>query len=248
MFLKSIFSGTLITAILVGVLAATRLMDTSVEENDLILYEIEEITMSPEPEPPLEEEDMEEEELAESLPQAAIPVMDLLTDVSIDSTPLPLTSASFDPKLAVSPFEIDREPADLPVVKSPPRPKPVAVKRTYAPKSTPKPRSKPSPVPRVMTKSSYAPSELDRDPRELRQGSFTWPSSAKGTSGTVKVLLEISTSGKVSVLSVVSSSDAKLVSAAKRVASGSRYTAPTYRGKPVKTKFYKTYHLKKPRR
>ncbi|MGJ8657251.1 MAG: energy transducer TonB [Akkermansiaceae bacterium] len=248
MFLKSIFTGTLITAILVSVLAATRLMNTDAVAADLVLYEIEEIMMTPEPEPPLEEEKMEEEEMAESLPQAPIPAMDLLTDNSIDSTPLPLTTASFDPKLAVSPFEIDREPADLPVVKSPPKPKPVTTKRTYTPKSKPKPRSKPSPPPREVIKSSYSPSELDRMPRELRQGSFTWPSSAKGTNGTVKILLEISTSGRVKVLSVLSSSDSRLVSAAKRVASGSRYTAPTYRGKPVKTKFYKTYHLKKPRR
>ena len=248
MFIKSIITGSVITAILISVLVATRLLKTETEVQDLLLYEVEQVTMSPPPEPPIEEEEqLEEEELLETLPQAPIPALDLLADASIDSTPLPLTTASFDPQLSVSPFEIDREPADLPVAKVTSRPKsrPVKKRATSKPRTTPKPRPTP---PREKLKSSYSPSELDRKPRELRKGSFTWPSGARGTSGTVKLLLEISTSGRVRVLSVSSSTDPKLNSAAKRVASNSRYTAPTYRGKPVKTKFYKTYHLKKPRR
>ncbi len=244
MFIKSIISGSVITAILVSVLAATRLMKTDIETPDLLLYEVEQITMTPPPEPPIEEDEQpEEEEPLESLPLAPIPALDLLTDVSIDSTPLPLTTATFDPQLSVSPFEIDREPAELSVAKVPSRPK-SGVKQS----STPKTNYKPPTPPPERIKTHYSPSELDRKPRELRKGSFTWPGNAQGNSGTVKLLLEISTSGKVRVVSVQSTTDPQLVNAAKRVASNSRFTAPTYRGKPVKTKFYKTYHLKKPRR
>jgi TonB family protein len=243
MFIKSIITGSVITAILVSVLAATRLMHTENKTPDLLLYEVEQITMPAPPEPPIEEEEMqEEEEVLETLPQAPIPALDLIADASIDSTPLPLTSATFDPNLAVSPFEIDREPADLPVAKAPSRPAPTA-KQVPNPKTTIKPPAPPCEV----VKTQYSPSDLDRNPQELRKGSFTWPSSARGNSGSVKLLLEINTTGHVTVLNVLSSSDPQLVSAAKRVAENSRFTAPTYQGRPVKTKFYKTYHLKKPR-
>jgi TonB family protein len=244
MFIKSIITGSLITAILVSVLAATRLMKTDSDALDLLLYEVEQITMTPPAEPPMDdEEEPEEEEPLENLPQAPIPALDLIADVSIESTPLPLTTATFDPQLSVSPFEIDREPAELPVAKAPSRPKSVV-----KPSSKPKAKYKRPTPPREKVKPYYSPSELDRMPRELRMGSYTWPNSARGTSGTVKLLLEINTSGKVLVISVLSNTDPKLISAAKRVATNSRFTAPTYRGKPVKTKFYKTYHLKKPRR
>lgn len=248
MFVKSIITGSVITAILVSVLASTRLINSGADEYDLMLYDIQQIDLPPPPEPPMEEEEVEEEELLESLPQAPLPALDLLADAKVDSTPLPLTTATFDPQLSVSPFEIDREPADLPVAKAPSRPKVRAVKPKLKAKQ-PKVTKKPRPVaPLQKLKSSYSPSELDQKPSELRKGSFTWPSGARGTSGMVKLLLEISSSGRVSVLNVSSSSDPKLNAAAKRVAVNSRYTAPTYRGKPVKTKFYKTYHLKKPRR
>ena len=245
MFIKSIITGSVITAVLVSVLAATRLMNTDIDTPDLLLYEVEQITMTPPPEPPMEEEEpqMEEEEFLESLPQAPIPALDLLSEVSIDSTPLPLTTATFDPRLSVSPFEIDREPADLPMAKAPSRPKPLV-----KPSSTPKTSYKPPRPAQEKLKSYYSPSNLDSKPRELRKGSFTWPSSARGTSGSVKLLLEISISGRVTVVSVLSSTDPGLVTSAKRVASDSRFTAPNYRGKPVKTKFSIEYHLKQPRR
>jgi TonB family protein len=241
MFTKSIITGSVITAILVSVLAATRLIKVESDAPDLLLYEIEEITMTPPPEPPVEEELEEEEESVETLPQAPIPALDLIADASIDSAPLPLTTATFDPSLAVDPFAIDREPSELPVAKAPSRPQPTKI-------GTAKPRMiKPPAPPRESVKSHYTPSDLDRNPQELRKGSFTWPSNARGSSGSVKLLLEINTSGQVTVISVLSSTDPILINAAKRVASNSRFTSPTYQGKPVKTKFYKTYHLQKPR-
>lgn len=242
MFIKSIITGSVVTAILVSVLAATRLIKVESDAPDLLLYEVEQITMTPPPEPPIEELEMEEEdEVVETLPQAPIPAMDLIVDASIDSTPLPLTTATFDPQLAVSPFEIDREPAGLAVVMVSSRPQLVA-------KNVSKPKiSNVPPVMQESVKTHYSPSDLDRNPQELRKGSFTWPSSARGISGSVKLLLEINTSGQVTVISVLFATDQQLVNAAKRVATNSRFTSPTYQGKPVKTKFYKTYHLKKPR-
>ena len=268
MFLKSIFTGTLITAILVSVLAATRLMKTEDDAKDLVLYEIDEVVMAAPPEPPMEEEDPEETEV-ESLPVAPIPALDLMSDSTLDSTPLPLTTASFNPELSVSEFAIDREPAYLPVVKIvKPKPKPVAkyvpkyvpkrkvttkptvVKKKYVVPVKPKVYTKPKPPApkREVIKSSYSPNKLDSMPRELRKGSFSWPRSAKGSSGTVKLQIELSTSGKVRVIKVISSTDPKLISAAKRVATGSRFTAPKYRGKVVKTEFIMPYILNKPRR
>ncbi len=244
MFIKSIVTGTVITAILVAVLAATRLMEVKSDPADLTLYEIEAVVIPAPPEPPIEEEQemQEQQEEVETIPLAPIPAMDLIADASMDSTPLPLTTASFDPQLAVSPFEIDREPAGLPTAIAPPRIKPVV-----SGSSKPNLNMKPPPTLREVEKSHYSPSELDRNPQELRKGSFTWPSNATGTSGSVKLLLEITTTGKVSVISVLSSTDPNLTTAAKRVAENSRFTSPTYRGKPVNSKFYKTYHLKKPR-
>lgn len=254
MFIKSIISGSVITAILISVLASTRLMSTTAETKELELFELEQIMMEPPPEPPMEEEELEE--TSETLPQPPIPSLDLIQDTAVDTVALPLTQASFNPELDVNSFEIDRAPADLPVVKTKPKytPKPKSKpKRKYTPKPTkkpkytPKPKSKPKPAPpRKVVKAYYSTGELDGSPRAIRQGSFTWPRRAKGTSGTVRMVLEISTSGRVKVISVTSSSDPNLISPAKRVASGSRYTPPLYRGKPVKARFTKTYHLKKP--
>ena len=256
MFTKSIISGSVITVVLISVLAATRLMNAPVESEELELFELEEIIMDPPPEPPVEEE--VEEEIEESLPQPPIPSLDLVQDTVIDAVALPLTQATFNPELEVDPFQVDRAPADLPVVKTPPKPKykPKVSKPKYTPKKVTKPKykpktkSKPKPKPpaprREVVKSYYSTGELDGSPRAIRQGSFTWPRRAKGTSGTVKMILEISTSGRVKVISVTSASDPNLISPARRVATGSRYTPPRYRGKVVKARFTKTYHLKKP--
>ncbi len=250
MLTKSIITGSLITVILVAVLAATRLMDSKTKAEEIVLYELEEVFIEPEPEPPMEE--VVEEELSEDLPQPPVPKLDLLQNVELDVVSLPLTTASFSPELAVDSFEIDRAPAYLPI---PPKPKPKYVpKPVLKPKYTPKPKYVPkvktkpkyTPPPKPVIKAYYSTGELDSAPRAIRQGSFTWPRRAIGTSGTVKMVLEISTSGKVKVISVTSSTDPNLISSAKRVAIGSRYTSPIYRGKAVKARFTKTYHLKKP--
>lgn len=262
MFAKSIITGSLITAVLISVLAVTRLIKMDSDVKEAFLYNVEQVTIDPLPEPPLEEEEPEEEVL-ENPPVAPLPALDLLADAASDATPLPLTTAHFDPQLAISSFEIDRDPADLPVVKAvkpaikkrvkaPTRLKPKGVKKVRRVKPVRPPKKvrvikKPKPI-REKIKSSYPPSRLDSKPRLLRQGRFTWPRGAKGKKGSVALLLEIGVSGKVRVVRVLSKTDPKLVSAARRVASNSRFTAPKYKGVAVKTQFKKTYHLKKPRR
>ena len=255
MFIKSIISGSVITVVLISVLAATRLMNTLSEPEELEIFELEEVLMEAPPEPLLEEE---VEEPEETLPQPPIPSLELIQDTVLDVMALPLTQATFNPELEVDPFQVDRAPADLPVVKAPPKPKykPKAAKRSkskpkYTPKKTTikpkvKPKYTPKPPRREVVKSYYSTGELDGAPRAIRQGRFTWPRKAKGSSGTVRMILEINTSGRVKVISVTSSSDPNLISPAKRVAVGSRYTPPMYRGKAVKARFTKTYHLKKP--
>ncbi len=267
MFTKSIITGSIITAVLISVLAVTRLIKMDSSEKEAILYNVEQVTMDPLPEPPMDEEENEEEEeeedVLENPPVAPLPALDLLADVELDATPLPLTTAQFDPQLAISSFEIDRDPADLPVlkvvkpvvkqiVKATPRVKVKWVKKVRPVKPVRPPKQvrvikKPKQV-REKVKSSYPPSRLDSKPRMLRQGRFTWPRGVRGTKGSVALLLEIGVSGKVRVVRVISTTDAKLVNAARRVASNSRFTAPKYKGVAVKTQFKKTYHLKKPRR
>ena len=88
-----------------------------------------------------------------------------------------------------------------------------------------------------MVKSHYSSGELDGRPRLIRTGSTVFPSalSRKGvTRGTVTLEVELSERGSVRVRRVISATHPELVSAAKRVAAGSRYTAPRKNGRAVK--------------
>lgn len=253
MFIKSIITGSVITAILIVVLSSSRLFQTAVAEKDAILTEVETVYLDPPPEPDLEEEEEEEELEPEEIETASIPAMELMVS-DLEMPALPESQTKFDPNLvnvSIEIPELERAPSALPV-----KPKPVAkpkAKPSYKPKVKSKPRpkakpkSKPRPKPQPRPKAYYGAGELDRLPREIRVGRFSWPSRARGTGGTVKFLLEINTSGRVSVVSVISSTDPQLTIAAKRVATGSKFTAPTKGGRPVKARFTKTYQLKKPR-
>jgi len=71
----------------------------------------------------------------------------------------------------------------------------------------------------------------------LRHGSATFPSilARKGVArGTVTFEVELSTSGSVNVRRVISSTHPELISAARRVASGARFTPPKKNGQPVR--------------
>jgi len=250
--IRAVMTGVAVTVILISVLAASRLIREQAVDDKQEIVEIETL-INPEEEPPLEEleDEPQEEEVVEDI-TPPIPALDLMISPELDAPALPISSVKFNPTMSVDIMAIDRAPAPLPVKKvvrkiAPKKVKPKAkAKPKYKPKPTPKPTPKPKYKPPTL-KSYYQPSELDGRPREIRQGSFTWPSRAKGTSGTVSLYIEISSSGRVTVLSVRSSTDPALSEAAKKLARSSRYTAPKKNGKAVKARFSKTYKLIKPR-
>ncbi|MBB5352825.1 protein TonB [Haloferula luteola] len=219
--------GVAMAALLLALLALTRLLTPPSKVPDIELREIE-ITSLPEPPPPPPEDEP---------PPDAPPPPPALTEVAEvpdpSMVPIPKADVPMDVTMPVDPFFTDIAPSPLPqpVVEAKPRPRPV--ERL----SRPAPPAKPRPVPKPAMKSSYAVSELDGKPRLLRHGRASFPPalSRRGVNqGTVTLRVELSTSGGVTVLGVISSTHAELVAAAKRVASGSRFTAPTKNGQRVK--------------
>ncbi|MEP4048362.1 MAG: TonB family protein, partial [Luteolibacter sp.] len=129
-------------------------------------------------------------------------------------------------------FFTDLAPAPLPTPPKPPAPKPRSSSEQLFKKEE---NYRPDPAP--AAKSHYQASELDGTPRLLRHGSATFPSSLARqgvTRGTVTFEVELSTSGSVSIRSVISSTHPELVTPARRVASGARFTPPMKNGQPVK--------------
>lgn len=235
MVLKSTAIGIVCTVALVALLALSRQFN-HVSEPLLEVTEIETITLEPPPPPP---DITPPEETPDEAPPPA-PVLDIPSElVCVDVPEITLSLEKVPLTLAMQTFHTDTAPAKIPV-------KPVKKKVITTPKKAPKKTTKKHYVKKaVVTKSHYSSSELDSKPRERYTGKYTWPRSAKGTSASVKLLIEISTSGHVKVIKVLSSTNSDLNAAAMKVASGSRFTSPLYKGKPVKARFYKTYILKK---
>ncbi len=250
--IRAILTGVAATVVLIAVLAASRLFRVAAEPDKTELVEITTFMPPPE-EPPMEEpeEEQEEQEVVEDL-SPPIPALDLIVAPHLDAPALPVSAVKFNPNMSVDVMEMDRAPADLPVRKIA---RPVSKPKVYTTKTKtkykPRPRIKTKPKakvkPKPVIKSYYNPRELDARPREIRQGRFTWPSRAKGKNGTVSLNIEISSSGRVSVLSVRNSTNPALNESAKKLARGSRYTAPKKNGRAVKARFSKTYRLIKPR-
>lgn len=217
--------GLAVAALLLALLGLTRLL---VPEMDVPELEIREIDLStvPEPPPPPPEEPP---------PDAPPPPPSLTTVTDVpDPTrvPVPKADVPLDLSMPVDPFFTDVEPAPLPqpvVRKARPKPAPTPAK----PSPRPRPKAPPAPV----AKSHYNVRELDGKPRLIRAGSAAFPSSLarRGVNqGTVVFEVELSTSGSVRVRRTLSSTHSELVSAARRVASGSRFTAPTRNGQRVR--------------
>lgn len=226
MRLPSSVVGIVIAGMLLALLGLTRLLVPEAPVADIEIRELE-ITSVPEPPPPPPEDP----------PPDAPPPPPALTEVSAipDPTrvPVPKAQVPMDLTMPVDPFFTEVEVAPLP------QPKPQPVRRK--PVAKPKPASRPSPTrvrpPAPVAKSHYNVSELDGKPRLLRHGSAVFPRelARKGiTRGTVTFEVELSTSGSVRIRRVVSSTHPGLVSAARRVASSARFTAPTRRGQRVK--------------
>ncbi len=232
MKLKSIILGVAITAVLLCVLVATRLMETTREIQEFEIREVETVTL---PEPPVPESASESSE-QDQLPTPPPALADLSPSVDVSLPSIPVPKWETPSHLTVDPFFSDTPPSPLPVAKHPQprvatRHRP-SVKRPKHPHIKPK---APTKTPKPRPKSQYALSELDKKPRLLHNPSVTFPRSIKTTNkGRVVVKVAISPSGKSHFLSIVSSSHPALNPLARRIANGSRFTRPTRRGIPVK--------------
>ncbi|MBT7957731.1 MAG: hypothetical protein HN759_00210 [Akkermansiaceae bacterium] len=223
MKLKSIILGVATTAVLLVVLIAPRMMvlDNTAKEFDI--RKIETVSLPEPPPPPLEE--VPEEDVPPPPPPALI---DLRTTPDISQPTLPVSISKIDPRLAVDTFFPDQPPSPLPVIVKP-RPKPVV--KPNKPESS-RPTLKPSPP---MPKSEYSLGELDRKPQLISNPSVTFPRSIRGaSSGRVVVRVAILPSGRSKYVSTVSSTHPALISLARKIANGSRFTPPTRQGSPVK--------------
>ncbi len=223
MKLKSILLGIATTAVLLGVLVATRMMVLTQKAPEFEIREVESVAL-PEP-PPLPPEDQPADEIPPPPPPA---LANLAVTPDVSQPALPVVAMQVDPRLVVDTFFADQPPAPLPTVARPqarPVTKPV-VKQPARPRITAAP---PQP------KSQYSLGELDQTPRLLRNPSVTFPRSIRNaSSGRVVVRVIIHPSGRSQFLSVVSSTHPELVPLAQRISNGSRFTPPTRQGKPVK--------------
>ena len=197
---------------MLAILGFSRLFNLEIVEPELTVREIEFATLTPPPPPP-------EEEPPPDLPPPPPPTLTQITALP-DPTrvPVPRADLPMDIKSPVENFFADLVPPPLPV---PP-----------APEAAPQPKPRPPSPP-----SHYRTKDLDGIPKLLAHGSAAFPSSLarRGvTRGTVVFEVEISTTGAIRVRRVVSSTHKELISAARRVAAGARFTAPKRRGRVVK--------------
>ncbi len=209
---------------MLALLGFARTFVVSADVPDLAIREIETVNFYPPPPPPPPEEP----------PPDAPPPPPSLTNISTlpdpSRVPIPKADVPMDITLPVENFHADLAPAPLP---NAPRPIRMDHSQQFFKKEQ---NYKPAPPPPVA-KSHYGTSELDGTPRLLRHGSATFPANLarQGVSrGTVVFEVELSTSGSVTVRSVVSSTHPELVAPARRVASGARFTPPKRNGEAVK--------------
>ena len=233
MIVRSLFIGLVTTSLLLALLALSRLLNSH-EKEIVEISPVEIVTLDSSPPPP-ELSEPEEPDDTPPPPAPKVEFPDMVDD--FDAPEMALSLTRIDLRTPIQSFNTSSAPAALPIVrKIIPEPSAPA-KPTYEKPTIPKP---------VAKKSYYSSGELDGIPQTIRMGGFRWPSHATGTTGRIKLLLEINESGRVRVISVVSSTNSSLNTSAKRVAVGSRFTSPRKNGQKVKARFYKTYNLKKP--
>lgn len=222
MRLKSVILGIAITAVLLAVLVATRLMVLNVESAEVEIREVETVALPEPPPPPLEETPDED------LPPPPPALAKLAPTFDVSQPALPVAHVKIDPRMAVDTFFTDQPPSPLPVVARP------LSRRVKAPR----PKAKPRPAIRRAPpepKSQYSLGELDKKPRLIRNPSVSFPRGIRNaSSGRVVVRVVILPSGRSQFLSVMSSTHPALIPLARRIANGSRFTPPTRQGRPVK--------------
>ncbi len=202
-------------------LGVARLFTTEPTAPDLTVREVETVIYQPPPPPP---------PMEEPPPDAPPPPPPALTEVSAlpDPTrvPIPQAQVPMDITAPVENFFTDLAPAPLPIAPE-----------TLQLRPNPPVKAPIKPIPPPVEKTHYNTTELDSTPRLLRHGSTSFPSSLsnKGVkSGTVIFEVELSTTGSVSVRSVISSTHSELVEPARKVAASARFTPPTRNGQAVK--------------
>ena len=223
MTLKSIILGIAVTAVLLAVLVATRLMVLTPVDHEFEIREIETVSL---PEPPTAPE---EQLVPEDMPPPPPPALvDLRPALDMSQPALLVSNQRIDPRLSIDTFFTDQPPSPLPELVEVARPKvakPAVESSQQAPVSLSLPK----------TKSEYSLGELDQQPRLLRNPSVVFPRSIKdASSGRVVVRVAILATGRSEFISVVSSTHDELIPLAQRIASGSRFTPPTRQGKAVK--------------
>ncbi|MFN4944528.1 MAG: TonB family protein [Akkermansiaceae bacterium] len=216
---RSTIIGIAASAILLAVLGMARLFTIEADVPDLTIREVDIATFQPPPPPP---------PIDEPPPDISPPPTPALTEVSalpdLTRVPIPQAQVPMDITAPVENFFTDLAPAPLPV-----EPEKVSPRTTI-------PARVPANLPPVE-KTHYNPNELDGIPRLLRHGSTTFPANLakQGVkSGTVTFEVELSTTGSVSVRSVISSTHKELVEPARKVAASARFTPPKRNGQAVK--------------
>jgi protein TonB len=217
------------TVLLFVFLATMRLLDAGrVPDQTLRPMEtIKEVAAVPPPPPP---ENLEEP--PPPPPPAMLPSLEL----QIEST-APALAASLDPRvdLTMRPSDFELEVDPTPQVR-PPRP----------PVSTSAPPVVTSRPPQV--KSTYDAGELDAKPRLVNRPSASYPTTMlrRGVrEGKVLLEVSISTSGRLSVRRVISSSHPDFTKMARSFAARARFTVPKKNGRPV-TAIYRWPLILKP--
>jgi TonB family protein len=204
---------------LVGFLVLVRLMESSAPDRTIRRMETVEAVALPAPPPPPPPE-------TDTPPPPPPPALPRL-EVRLDS-PAPAVKAvvdrSLDLTMVTAEFALESVPVPTAPVSVPPSPKSPGV-----------PGPGPS-APRPAVKSSYAVGELDGKPQLLNRPDVAYPSALLRQGireGRATVEIAISTSGSVSVRSLVSCSHPEFAAMARSFASRARFTIPRKNGQPV---------------
>jgi len=209
--------------LLVVFLATMRLLDAG-RVPDRMLRTVETVDAVAAVPPPPPPETFEE-------PPPPPPVSLPHLEVQIENVAPPLV-ASLDPRIDLTmraaDFELETDPVRRPQVRPqarPPRPAAVAT-------GSPRPARRAPP----QVKSTYDAGELDAKPRLINRPSAGYPTTMlrRGVrEGKVLLEVAISTSGRVRVRRIVSSSHPEFTKMARAFAARARFTVPKKNGRPV---------------
>ncbi|MEO1856631.1 MAG: hypothetical protein ABGY95_04600 [Rubritalea sp.] len=228
MQIKSVIIGGLFTTLLVIGLGMSRLLKFQSVGDEFELQKIETLTLTPPPEPEILEEREEIEELEAPSPPAPS-FADLRPNMDSMSISLPSAPPVLDLSAEVDLFSSGADPARLVA-------KVVKVKKSKVKISRPTPSSL----------KSIGLSDLDKTPHCISRGRFRWPNNVRNRQVKAVVKIELNGSGRVRYLSTVSVSDEGMRHVLPSIVNGSRFSAPTVNGKPIKIKFNWPLTLQKP--